>query len=42
MKGLSLAAGLSETKVRDVIRRGHSPSVESFLAICEAAKVDPN
>lgn len=41
MKGLSMAAGLNPTKVRDVLKRGQSPSVESFLSICEAAKVDP-
>lgn len=41
MKGLSLKAGLSETAVRDIVKRGSSPSIDGFLAICGALGVTP-
>lgn len=41
MKGLSLKAGLSETAVRDIVKRGTSPSIDGFLAICGALGVTP-
>ncbi|MCF6200326.1 MAG: helix-turn-helix domain-containing protein [Hyphomicrobiaceae bacterium] len=42
MKGVSLAAGLSETVVRDILVRDRSPQVENFLSIAKAADVDPS
>lgn len=40
-KGLSLAARLNETALRDILERGSVPKLDSFLAICKAAHVDP-
>lgn len=41
MKGLSLKAGLGETAVRDILEREVNPSLDTFLAICDAADRDP-
>jgi hypothetical protein len=40
-KGLSVAAGLNETVLRDILDRGSNPKIDTFLAICAAAHVDP-
>lgn len=42
MKGVSLAAGLNETAVRDVLERGRTPSVDNFIAIATAVGVSPS
>lgn len=39
MKSLSLAAGLGETYVRDVLRRGKEPTVGKLQKLCEALGV---
>ncbi len=39
MKAVSLKAGLSPSAVYDVIQRGHSPSIEKFVAICQVLGV---
>lgn len=41
MKALSLRAGLGPGAVHDVLKRGMTPSVENFIAIAEAAGVEP-
>lgn len=41
MKSLSLRAGLGPGAVHDVLKRGMTPSVENFIAIAEAAGVEP-
>ncbi len=41
MKAVSLKAGLGETTVRDILKRGYTPTIDNFLAICEAAGRDP-
>ena len=41
MKGLSLKAGLNETAVRDILVRGFTPTLDTFLAIVKATGRDP-
>lgn len=41
MKTLSVRAGLSPGAIHDVLKRGQTPSVENFIAIAEAAGVEP-
>lgn len=41
MKGLSLKAGLHASTVQSILTRGTAPSVENFLAICQALGVTP-
>lgn len=40
MKGLSLAAGLGETAVRDIVKRDASPTAETIAALAKAAGVN--
>ena len=42
MKGVSVAAGLSDTAVRDILVRDRNPQINNFLAIAKAANVDPS
>jgi phage repressor protein C with HTH and peptisase S24 domain len=42
MKSLSKKAGLNDSAIHDILVRGRNPSVENFVAIAEAAGVDPN
>lgn len=41
MKRLSLKAGLSESGIRDIISRGTSPSIDTFVSIAEALGIEP-
>lgn len=41
MKGISVKAGLNETAVRDILKRGFTPTLDTFLAISAAAGRDP-
>lgn len=41
MKRLSLKAGMSESGIRDILSRGASPSIDTFVAIAGAAGVSP-
>lgn len=39
MKEISLKAGMGATFVRDIVYRGRTPSVEKFVAVCDALGV---
>lgn len=41
MKALSMRAGLSPGAIHDMLKRGTTPSVDNFIAIAEAAGVEP-
>lgn len=41
MKRVSLKAGLSESGVRDIVNRGATPSIDTFVAIAKAVGVEP-
>lgn len=41
MKALSLRAGLSESAVRDILNRGHSPNIDTLVALADALGVSP-
>jgi SOS-response transcriptional repressor LexA len=41
MKALSLKAGLNSAGVHSILKKGHTPSIENFLAICTALGVEP-
>ena len=41
MKALSLRAGMSDTFVRDILKRDRSPSIDHFVAIANALGVPP-
>lgn len=41
MKAVSLKAGLGAGAVFDILRRGASPSIDNFIAICRALGVSP-
>lgn len=41
MKGLSLKAGLHASTVQSILTKGTAPSVENFLAICQAMGITP-
>jgi len=42
MKSASLAAGLGESYLRDVLNRGRAPSLDKFRKIAEVLDLDPN
>lgn len=41
MKALSLKAGMHASSVHNIVKRGHAPSIDNFLAICKALQVSP-